>query len=117
MRQSNVIKFVNEPSVLRHSNVVLSEGLQPLRIVLCELPGKYVVWYELMVITAQTRAGVVRDTEIVELTCSHLGFDQGDYFDFKPEGHTGFSNWPDKATALENAKQAFGERCARRGIR
>ena len=117
MRQSNVIKLENEPSILRHSNVVLSEGLQPLRIVLCDLGNKFVTWNELLVIRAATREGVYSESEIIELTCSHLGFDQGNYFEFRPDGHTGFHNRPTKEVALAEAVEDFNMRCARRGIR
>ena len=109
---TNVTVFVNEPDIIRFSNVVLSEGLLPVRVVLRDLGDQFVVHNELMVITAQAR-----DDGCIELQCGHYAYDQGEYFRWKPEGYTGFNNYPHKVTALEEARQAFNERCAKKGLR
>lgn len=109
--KTNVIKFENEPTVVRHSNVVLSEGLLPYRIVLCDLGDKFVTWMERMTITASERAD-----GCIELTCRHFAFDNGCYFEFRSPGRQ-FSNWPPKEQAFENAVQDFNQRCARASLR
>lgn len=73
-----------------------------------DLGDKFVTHDELMTITASERSDGT-----IELTCEHFAFHQGNYFDFKKEGHEGFSNWPDRKTAMENAVQDFKERSAK----
>ncbi len=109
--KTNVIKMENEEGILRASNVVLSEGLLPYRVVLVDLGGKFVTWIERMTITASER----KDGTI-ELTCRHFAYDNGNYFEFRGEGKQ-FSNWPPPPEALENAIQDFNMRCARVSVR
>lgn len=108
MSKTNITKFIDDPTVRRSSNLILSEGLMPRRVVLRDVGDQFVTHDELMVITAAER-----EDGLIELTCSHLGFNQGNYFRFTPEGHSGFSNFPNKATAWEEAVQDFNMRCAK----
>jgi hypothetical protein len=107
-KTTNTVKFENEPEIMRHSNVVLSEGLLPYRVVLCDLGDKFVTWNERMTVTATERPDGV-----IELTCRHFAYDNGNYFEFRKMDKQGFSNWPERPVALENAVQDFKERCAR----
>lgn len=109
--KTNVIKMVDEKGTLRASNVVLSEGLLPYRVVLVDLGDKFVTWVERMTITASER-----EDGIIELTCRHFAYDNGNYFEFRGPGKQ-FSNWPPRPEALENAIQDFNMRCARVSVR
>jgi len=100
----------NHPTInyLAASNVVLSEGLLPYRVVLVDLGDKFATYNERVYISSAPR-----HDGIDELTVNHSSFDHGHYFEFKRDDHPAFSNWPDKATAREHAHQDFKERCAR----
>lgn len=112
MAKTNITRFVNQPDIQRASSLVLSEGLMPRRVVLRDLGDQFVTHDELMVVTATER-----EDGNIELTCSHLGFNQGNYFRFKTAAHTGFSNFPDRDTAWEEAVQDYNERCAKVRVR
>ena len=112
MFKSNTVKanVDNHPEIeyLMASNVVLSEGLLPYRVVLVDLGDKFATYNERVYIEARPR-----EEGITELSVNHMSFDHGNYFEFKKLDKQGFSNWPERPVALENARQDFKERCAK----
>lgn len=77
MNSTNVCKVVSGPGVIRASNIKVSEGLRPKRIVLRHLEEReeFVVHTEYLDISIEGTGNPVA-------FFSHSGFDQGDYYGY-----------------------------------
>ena len=80
MGNPNIIEIKNDESIRRATAVKLDEGLRPRRVVLRELPGKFVTHWELMRVDIETRKE--GDYTYDYVVCSHEGYDQGHYFEW-----------------------------------
>lgn len=77
--KTNVSRIVNEPTVIAGSKIVITEGLRPRRVVLREMPLKFVVHTEYLDASVEMNHG---KRESATLVFTHADFDQGNYFDF-----------------------------------
>ncbi len=100
MGNPNIIEIKQGEDVLfADTSIRLSEGLRPRRIVLRELPGKYVTHMEFLRIDVEVRTKEGKSYDYVVF--SHDGYDQGHYYDHGL--HTGVS----KEDALRSARADF----------
>jgi hypothetical protein len=112
---SQVIRFNPEDEkqhgIIARSRVVLSPGRRPHGYVLRDLGDKFVTHQEMYFIGMQKVIEEGREYQGIIL--SHACFEQGNYFEFRPEGHDGFHNRPTREVALDEALQDWQRRCAR----
>jgi hypothetical protein len=101
----NIIEIIDDPSVRMSTSLKLSEGLRPLRVVLRELPEKFVTHIELMTIAVETRVEEGHTYDYV--VCRHDGFDQGHYFEF------GELVGRSREEAIQQAHEDFNKRATR----
>ena len=96
------IKFETECSILEFSRITIGSGTLPHRLVLRELPDKFVIHTEIMRIENERENLDGSVDEVV--TFKHDSFENGTYFDFN-EGDV-----HDRFEALGNARARFYER-------
>ena len=86
----NITEFKNDPSVIRHTNLVVGPGALPRRVVLRDLGNKFVTHVEYMRIDIETRIDPESGMTYDYVVCSHHAFDAGHYFEYMTETNP----WP-----------------------
>ena len=106
--KTNVSRVENEKTVIFGSKIVVCEGRRPMRIVLREEPGQFIVHAEYLDASMEVRDMRLQPTRYeYELVFTHSCFDQGNYFVFNS------TNGVMKETAKIDAEKCFYERAAK----
>jgi len=117
MKNPNIIEFVDHPTVVLNSGLVLSPGLRPTRVVLRHLEdeGKFVTHLEFMRIDVETR--IFYKNTLPEgsrpvydvVVCRHEFFENGRYFEYDLPGRRPIHNRT-REEAYEVARKDFEDR-------
>lgn len=113
MGNPNIIKIVDDHTILIASNIRIAEGLRPNRVVLRHLEDqkKFVTHNEMLRIDVETRESLheMGRTTYDYVVFTHDGFDNGHYFEYGPGWGT------TREEAHEKAKEDFVKRVGPRG--
>lgn len=105
---SNIVEFIDHPTIVYASALKLASGLRPYRVVLREEQSEFIVHDEYMRIRIEQDKKDGRQFTYNVLVCEHDGFGNGKYFNYDEPGKS--FHGQTRNDALKLATECFESR-------